>query len=75
MPVEAKGAPLSVRIASGRPTSRKSRRNAGLAPSVLTEGSPLQSSRLRLKWSVTVSGKQYLPSRVLNYPLKSAGQT
>ncbi len=30
MPVEANGAPLSVRIASGKPTSRKSARNTGL---------------------------------------------
>jgi hypothetical protein len=49
MPVEAKGAPLSLRIASGRPTSWNSRRNAGLAPFVFTEGSALHSKTLRLK--------------------------
>jgi hypothetical protein len=39
IPVEANGAPLSVRIARGRPTSRNSRSNTGRAPSVRTFGS------------------------------------
>src|ERR1700692_3987529 len=42
MPVEANGAPLSVRIASGKPTSRKSARNPGCARAVFTDGSPRQ---------------------------------
>jgi hypothetical protein len=58
MPVEPKGAPLSLRIASGRPTSRKSRLNAGLALCVFVEGSALHNSKSRLRWSPAVSGWQ-----------------
>ena len=50
-------------------------RNAALTASPSVEGTPLHISNLRLKWSVTVSGQQYLRSPVLNCPLKSAGHT
>jgi hypothetical protein len=40
MPVEAKGGPLSLRMASGMPTSSNKRSNTGLAPSVRTLASP-----------------------------------
>jgi hypothetical protein len=49
MPVDANGAPLSVRIASGRPTSRNSARNTGWASVVFTERSPRHTSKARLK--------------------------
>ena len=49
MPVDAKGAPLSVRMASGNPTARKSARKTGLASTVFTECRPWQASTRRLK--------------------------
>src|SRR5436190_22568192 len=42
MPVDANGVPLSVRIASGRPTSRNRARNTGFAASVFTDDRPRQ---------------------------------
>jgi hypothetical protein len=49
IPVDAKGVPLSVRIASGRPTLRNRARNTGLASAVFTDGSPRHTRRARLK--------------------------
>ena len=40
MPVVAKGTPLSVRIALGRPNSRKVRSKTGRAPGPLMFGRP-----------------------------------
>src|SRR6184192_4040140 len=45
MPVEQKGAPLSVRIARGRPTSRKSRSNTSQLSSVRIEARASHASR------------------------------
>jgi len=73
-PVEAKGGPLSVRSASGRPYSRKARSKIGSTPSRV--GATMsQHNRKRLCASLSVSGSQRLPSRVRNQPLKSAHQT
>ena len=47
-PGPREGTPLSVRIASGIPTSWKSLRKAPFAPLVRTEGRPLQSKSMRL---------------------------
>src|SRR5687767_12677738 len=47
--VEANGAPLSVRMASGSPTRRKRARKMGFASTVLTERRPWHTSTRRLK--------------------------
>jgi hypothetical protein len=52
----AKGTPLSERMASGRPRSRKSRSNAVKASSSRVLSRASQSSRKREAWSVTVRG-------------------
>lgn len=45
MPHDAKGTPLSVRIARGRPNSRKVRSKTGRAPRPLMLGNPRHASR------------------------------
>jgi hypothetical protein len=45
MPVEANGAPLSLRIASGRPPVRKSWRRWAFTPAPATSRSPWQPSK------------------------------
>jgi len=52
----AKGVPLSVRIASGKPYSRKRRWKALLVPRVLVDERARQPRRYRLKLSATVKG-------------------
>jgi len=52
----AKGVPLSVRIASGKPYSRKRRWKALLVPKVLVDERARQPRRYRLKLSATVKG-------------------
>jgi len=52
----AKGTPLSVRIATGRPYSRKVRSNTGRAVTVWVESTPRQVSKKRVCWSAIVSG-------------------
>src|SRR5215471_4739073 len=69
-PVDPNGDPLSERIASGRPTSSKTRSIAPLTPAHV--GSTIRtSSRYRLAASVSVRGSQRVPSAVRNQPLKS----
>jgi len=49
MLVEAKGVPLSVRIASGRPTARDNARKRGFVSRVVTERRPWHVRTARLK--------------------------
>src|SRR5262249_56250378 len=69
-PVDPNGDPLSERMASGRPTSSKTRSIAPLTPAHV--GSTIRtSSRYRLAPSVSVSGSQRVPSAGPNHPLKA----
>src|SRR5215467_7656445 len=69
-PVEPNGAPLSERIAPGRPTAAKTRSIAPLTPANV--GSTIRTStRYLLAASLSVSGSQRVPSAVRNQPLKS----
>jgi hypothetical protein len=63
---EAKGTPLSVRMALGRPKSRKVRSKTGKALRVLTFGRLRQVSRKRECRSAMVRGKQHAPFPVWN---------
>ena len=54
--MDAKGVPLSERMTAGRPNSRKTLMNTGLASSIDVEYNPLHSSRNRLKPSWMVRG-------------------
>src|SRR5512132_4105627 len=67
----AKGTPLSERMASGKPRSKKSLSKAVLAGSARGESRASHSSRKREAWSVTVIGQQYCPLPSLNSPLTS----
>ena len=49
MPVDANGTPLSVRMASGKPTSRNSARKTGFASTVFTERKPWHARTRRRK--------------------------
>jgi hypothetical protein len=53
---DAKGTPLSVRMAAGRPKSSKALPNTEKANSERVDESPLQASRWRDRSSVIVSG-------------------
>src|SRR3982750_3559852 len=69
-PVDPNGAPLSERIAWGRPMSLKTRSIALLTPAPV--GSTMRTSmRKRLAESLRVSGSQRIPSPLRNQPLKS----
>ena len=71
--VVAKGVPLSVRNARGRPNSRNVRSNHRQTPRMV--GSTMrQHNTKRLHASRIVSGSQRVPSAVRNHPLKSAVQ-
>src|ERR1035438_3899307 len=75
MPVLAKGEPLSTRILSGNPCSRKVASNKARTCAVSGCFNPWQRNKNRLKASVIVSGSQRAPSWQRNHPLKSAHQT
>jgi len=68
--LEANGAPLSLRIARGRPSSRKACSTTGCTASIVS-GTMRHSIRKRLSASVIVNGSQRCPSAVRNQPLKS----
>ena len=74
-PTLANGAPLSVRMALGRPYSRKARSRTRLAAGPVDRSSPAQTSRYRDAASWTVSGSIRVPSEVRNHPLKSIDHT
>src|SRR5436190_20764017 len=75
-PTEAKGEPLSVRIASGRPYSRKVAMNKGFITRLLVlPTNPWQHSKYRLCASLIVKGSHRCPLPILKYPFKSALHT
>src|SRR5712692_1647035 len=72
---EANGAPLSVRIASGIPNSRKAASKIARTRAVSVFSTAWQRNRYRLCASEMVSGSIRSPSAVWNQPLKSAHHT
>src|ERR1700756_1809142 len=72
---EANGAPLSVRIVSGRPYSRNAASKIACTRAVSVFSTAWQRSRYRLCASVMVNGSILSPSPVRNQPLKSAHHT
>ena len=72
---DANGAPLSVRIARGRPHSRNADSKIARTRSPSVFSTRWQRNRYRLQASVIVSGSIRSPSPVRNQPLKSAHHT
>ena len=72
---EAKGGPLWVRIARGRPYSSKVAVNTACTAGVVVSSRSVQRTAKRLAASEMVNGSQRSPLCARNQPFKSAHQT